>query len=267
MDSHTMVEGSNLIRSVFFFFVLLILSACTGSSHTITGTVVDESGTPLSQATVTACYLGWAWSKQQLVWDKRYCSDPYQTDHSGTYTIVFRGPAHMTLHATKHNWLQIQDFNSTNSQIVLSSNERRNAQFRAQQQKIESEFRTRQPGESEADYYCRVITQRSHSNSLTYRGETLSFTQTVMQFGLDGDLLFALSGSREAVDAFVEEVEFLVSGEPSGGIFQLRPTAPMCDVNTHIVQASAQDGAAITDHVKLLLPSIHAGWDMEIWNY
>ena len=69
--------------------------------------------------------------------------------------------AHMTLHATKKNWLQVQGFNSANSPIVLTSNERRNAQFRAQQQKLESEFRARQPGESEADYYCRVITQRS----------------------------------------------------------------------------------------------------------
>ena len=258
---------SDLVKSMFVFLMLLLLTGCTGKSHTITGTVVDESGTPLSQATVTACYLGWGWSQQQLVWDKRYCSDPYQTSHSGTYTIVFRGPAHMTLHATKKNWLQVQDFNSTNSQIVLSSNARRNAQFRAQQQKLESEFRARQPGESDADYYCRVITQRSSSIRLNYQGETLSLTQTVMELQRGGDLLFALFGSREAAGAFVEEVEFVISGEPSGGIFELRPASPMCDVDTHIIQASSQDGAAIIDHIELLVPSIHAGWDMEIWNF
>jgi hypothetical protein len=244
--------------------VLLLLTSCMSESRIITGTVVDESGTPLNLAIVTVCYLGWGWSREQLVWDKRYCSDPHQTNEAGTYSIVFKGPEHMTLHATKEGWLQLQDFNNTNPQIVLTSNERRNAQFRAQQQKLESEFRTRKPGESDADYYCRVVSQRAPSLSLLYRGESISISQVVMEIGSGGEALFALRGSTEAASAFVAEVQFVIAGKPTGGDFEIRTDPSSCEPDMRLVQATPKS-ASMTTHIELLVPSARAGWGMEIW--
>ncbi|NKB98798.1 MAG: hypothetical protein GKR90_09945 [Pseudomonadales bacterium] len=241
--------------------------------RTIEGLVVSEAGAALSEVTVTACYLGWGRSQGQIVWDKRFCSEPVLTDAAGRYVVAFEGPEYMTLHATKEQWQQIQDSSSLSTKIVLSNIAERNAEQAARAARIEAEFRMRREGETAPDYYCRVAAQRSQVVRLNYQNQTLSITQAalVLDEELDGTLngkdtlLFGLIAPESTSSTFVSELVFVVDGSPIAGEFELRAAPPDCGLGSHLVQATLPLGRFSREQVGLLAPSVKAGWDMKIW--
>ena len=257
---------STVLRCALALLVVLAQSACIHERQKITGTVVDESGAPLRDVTVMACYQGWGRSNGQLVWDKRYCSEAVLTDHAGNYAIVFTGPAHMTLHARKENWLQLQDFNVSSSQIILTSVTKRNARLRKEEQARERAFRLLRPGETASDYFCRVVISRVSSVKLDYHQESISIPQALLHVVGTDSILFVVRGSVEAVEALVEEVQVGDDRSQLARDFTVLQDVATCESNTHIVQTSAKGVTALLDErVEVLLPSIRAGWDMAVW--
>ncbi len=253
---------------VFAILFLLAQAGCSHKSQAITGKVVDESGNPLSGVTVSACYTGWGWASGSLVWDKSYCSKPGLTNEAGSYVINFKGPSNMRLMARKEGWIQLRNFNTRDSHIVLTSREEYNARQRAQEKSRESAFLRRRPGESDTAYYCRVILFRVHSINIEYQGETISITQALLEYGDTGNAFFALRGSTRAASSFAGEAQFVFNGKPVSGNFSLRSDGTSCKSDVHIIQATILDFVSVSDdRIEMLVPSIRAGWDMKIWEH
>lgn len=245
-------------------------SACSYEPLTITGKVVDEFGHALIDVDVWACYSGWGWSEEggYLVWDKNYCSETTQTNHDGLYVITFKGPTSSRLMARKDGWVQTQDYNTTHSSIVLTKSEDHSDRLRAESMQRELEHRQRLPGESETDYYCRVILPEIRSVNLSYQDEPLSITPALLKHDSQSDALFAIRGSSGAVKAFSYEMVLKINGETSDNNVLLKSVETSCRLDVHFIGVSIPDLNAWTDaRVEILVPSISAMFDMHIWRH
>ncbi len=262
---------SKKIASTFRLFVALLFlmtgSACSHEPQTITGKVVDESGAPLSDVKVVACYSGWGRSNGQLVWDKDYCSEAAQTDRDGSYVIHFKGPDSMRLRARKEGWVQTLSYNITHSRIVLASSEDHSARLKAAARQREQERRQRLPGESDADYYCRVIVPERRNVHLSYRDQPLVVMQTLLVQEARSEALFAVRGSSGGAQAFAGEAVIKVSGEATGSTLSLRPVETSCGADVHFIGVDGPDLDARADtRVEILVPSISAMFGMHAWS-
>lgn len=244
--------------------LLLVGSGCT-HEQTISGQVVDESGTALSGAAVTACYSGWGWSNGQLVWDKDYCSAPVLTDAAGSYVINFSGPDAMRLRADKQGWVQTQDFHAAQSRVILTPQAAYRARSAAAAKEQEETFRDRLLGETAADYYCRVILSRVRSINLDYRDEKLAITPSLLTFA-EREAYLALHGSPATAQAFCAEAQLRINGAPISGAFSLQPATPGCGADLQLVAVHLPDPVpARGDRIELLIPSLSAMFELQLW--
>lgn len=267
MDNLRARNQKNIVYIGFIFALLLLvtMTACSYGPLTITGTVVDESGTALSDVAVLACYSGWGWSKGQLVWDKDYCSETTLTNDAGLFVISFRGPASSRLMARKEGWVQTQDFNTTHSRITLTRSADHSSRARAAQEQQERDIRQRLPAETETGYYCRVILPATRPINLNYHDGTLSITPVLLEQENQNGALFAVRGSNEAVYAFSEEVVLKLNGKPSAGPVSLKSIETSCGPDVYFIEVSTPVSTASADNqAEILLPSVSAMFDMQL---
>lgn len=264
MKSSTLHSAATIIKFALALSILLGVAACSRDTRTISGTVVDESGAALAGAGVTACYSGWGWSSGSLVWDKDYCSDPVLTDRNGNYRIQFAGPESMRLRAVKQGWIQTRDFNSTHHHIILSRVEDEQARQRAASQAREQHVRLRQPGETAADYYCRVILPRTRPVVLNYHDQRLSIIPALL---LDEQrALFALRGPVASVNDFAADAELQLHGERLKAEPALPPASLACEPESYLLSVAVPERLAIpSDRVELAIPSVRALLDLQVW--
>jgi hypothetical protein len=255
------------INLAWAFLILAAVPGCSSELRNITGRVVDESGHPMLEVAVTACYSGWGLSGGQLVWDKDYCSEPVLTSLDGLYVINFAGPEVMRLMAKKEGWVQTRDYNSRDPGIVLTRAEDYRARNKAEAGTRERKARRRSAGESDADYYCRVVLPEARPVVLKYQGESLSVTPSLLGSSDSREALFALRGSPRATRNFAGEVRLRVNGRSVNGKFSLGPAASACGSDIHFVRAIMPNSVEGNGgQVEILVPGISAMLDMQIWS-
>ena len=256
------------IKFVCTIMFLMTGIACSYEPLTITGKVVDESGNALNDVTVWACYSGWGRSEAEgyLVWDKNYCSETTQTNHDGLYVITFKGPTSSRLRAKKDGWVQTQDFNTTHSRIFLTRSEVQRSRLRAEAKQRGLKHRQRQTEESETGYYCRVIFPDTRPVNLNYKNEALSVTPAI--FGQKGqsDALFAVRGLSKAVQKFSNEAVLMINGEAADSNLSFKPVETNCGMDIYFIGVHVPGLKAWPDNgIEILVPSINAMFDMQIW--
>jgi len=249
---------------------LMAGTACSYESLTITGRVVDESGSNLSGVTVWACYSGWGWGEEEgyLVWDKNYCSETTQTTHEGSYIITFKGPVSSRLKTSKDGWVQTQDYHTAHSRIVLTRSEDHSFRLRGKAKQRAQEHRRRRAEESETDYYCRVVIPESRSINLKYQDETLVIIPSFLESDDKSSALFAVLGSARAVNVFSNETVLRVNGKTQASSFSCKQIETSCGLDVHFIEARTPSLNAWSDaEVELLAPSIKAMFDLNIYTY
>jgi len=253
--------------TLIWLILLLALAGCTRQEQQISGQVIAESGAALSDVAVTACYSGWGWSFGQLVWDKDYCSAPVATDREGRYLINFSGPPSMRLRAEKAGWVQTRDYNATQPHLVLTPLADYLARSAAAAKEREETFRDRSPGETAADYYCRVILSRVRGINLRYQTAKLAITPSL----LTGDDLnrayFALSGPGAATSSFCAEARIRANGQPVEAQLSVVPTETNCKAELQMIGVVAPAGIPTTaDPLELVVPSLGTMFELQIWH-
>ena len=267
MNNYKVKSLVSSIKLACLFTCLMIGTACSYEPLTITGSVVDESGNALSDVTVWACYSGWGWAEEvgYLVWDKNYCSETTQTNHDGLYVITFKGPVSSRLKARKEGWVQTQDYIPANSRIVLTSREDYGVRLRTEAKQRVQEHQRRRAEESETDYYCRVIFQKSRPINLNYQEETLAITPTLFESDDKSGALFAAVGSARAVDAFANEVVLKVNGVAQDCNFSFNSVETGCGQDVHFIEVRAPDFNEHSEaEVEILIPTIKAMFDVRL---
>ena len=258
------------IKLVCAILFLMIASACSDEPLTISGKVLNESGAPLSDVTVWACYSGWGWGEAEgyLVWDKNYCSETTQTNHDGYYVITFKGPTSSKLKARKDGWVQTQDFNTTHSRIILTRVEEHRSTLRAEAKSRDLEHRRRRVEESETDYYCRVILPDIQPVNLNYKDDVLSITPVLLGHEVNSDALFAVRGLSVGVLKFSNEVVLKINGVAQDRNFSLMPVEKSCGMDVNFIGVNSPGLNEWPDTgVEILVPSISAMFDMQIWHH
>ncbi len=256
-----------IIKIVCAFLFLAAGAGCAYETQTITGKVVDESGAALSDVAVSACYSGWGRSSGYMVWDKDFCSAIILTKNDGSYVIHFKGPGVMRLRARKDGWIQTKDFNTSDSRILLTRSEDHSARQAAETRLREENFRHRLSDESDAEYYCRVILSRIRSVTFKYQGESLSVVPSLLTYDDQSDALFAVRGSAITANSFANEVEFRINGQTVDDDFSFSSIVTSCKSDLHFIKAKIRSSYLGKDErIEILIPSIHALLDMQIWS-
>jgi len=266
MNNWKIKKFSTSLKFACTFLFLMTGVACSHDPLTITGRVVDESGNYLSDVSVRACYSGWGWGEAgYLVWDKDYCSETILTNHDGLYIITFKGPVSSRLRAKKVGWVQTQDFNTTHSHIVLTRSEDHSSRLRTEAKQRDQEHRQRRAGESETEYYCRVILPENQAVNLNYQDETLAITPTLLENAAKSEALFAVRGSSRAVNTFLDELVIKNNGEALGNDVSLRLVETSCGLDVQFIGVSIPGLNAWTNaRLEILVPSISAMFDLQI---
>ena len=241
-------------------------TTCSYDPLTITGRVVDESGTALSNVSVRACYSGWGWGEAgYLVWDKDYCSDATQTNLDGFFSITFQGPASSRLRAKKTGWVQTRSFNVTDSRIVLTRREDYSARLKTEARQRDLEQQRHLAGETATAYYCRVVLAEAHNATLTFQSERLAVTPTILASDNPEAALFAVRGSIGTVEAFAEEMVLQINGVTQDGHFSLQSANPGCSQGVYFIAVDLPGLNAWPDSgVEMLVPAIKAMFEARI---
>jgi len=255
-----------IFKTISIFLLLTALAGCTDKNQTITGQVVDEAGAALSGVAVSACYSGWGWSHEYLVWDKEYCSKPVFTNIDGSYVIIFSGPDVMRLRVKKDGWIQTQDFNSKDALLFLTRNEEYRSRQATDVRLQEFHFRQRLADESDADYYCRVVKARSRPVSLIFQGATLSIVPSLLRSPDHNGALFAVRGSALAASAFTDDVRLRIDGQAIDNKIFLRPDLAPCASNLRFMEAVLPPTFKEDSLIEIIIPSVRAAMDMQIWS-
>lgn len=262
----------NLFSPVWSICAISFLLTGIGCSYqplTINGQVVDESGNALDNVHVWACYSGWGWSEEAgyLVWDKNYCSEPTQTNHDGLYTITFRGPTSSRLRAKKDGYVQTQDFNTKDSHLVLTRNKVHQSRRRAEAKQRDLEKRLWRPGESETDYYCRVIIPDFTPVNLKYKNDVISITPVLLEHDSQSNTIFSVNGLSGDIQQFSREIVIKVNGATLNSNFSVLPVETACGPDVHFIRVDIPDfNGWSKNEVEILVPSSNAAFDMQIWN-
>jgi hypothetical protein len=260
---------ANLVRFICATQFMIVSTACSYDPLTITGKVVDESGSSLSDVSVRACYSGWGRGDAgYLVWDKDFCSETTHTDQEGLYIITFKGPVSSRLMANKDGWVQTQDYNTTHSRIILTKSEDHSSRLRAEGKRRDQEYRQRLPEESETDYYCRVVLPEKQYVNLSYQDETLAITPTLLVNDAQSDALFAVRGSRTSVNTFSDDLVVRIDGEVPESDITFMTDETNCDPDVHFIGVNFPGLNAWPDaKAEILVPSISAMFEMRPWVY
>lgn len=266
MNSATVKKSATAIRLACAFLFLVTGVACSHDPLTITGRVVDESGQPLSDVSVRACYSGWGQGEAgYLVWDKDYCSETALTDPDGSYVITFEGPVSSRVHASKDGWVQTRDYNTTHSRIVLSKSADNRSRLSDEAKQAEREHRRRRAGESETDYYCRVILPGNQEVRLNAPNAPLAITPTLLVVDARSDALFAVRGSLAAASAFTEELVIKIHREVQSSKLSVKPVPSSCAPDVHFIGVHVPGLDAWPEAgVEFLVPSSNAMFDAHI---
>jgi hypothetical protein len=261
--------GTKPTVSVSFVFVLLCLltcSACSNETKTISGKVADESGNALNDVTVWACHSGWGWGEEgYLVWDKNYCSETTQTKSDGSYVITFKGPVSSYLRATKQGWVQTRDFNTTQTNIVLTSSEDYSARLRAKASKRDQEHHQRQDGETETDYYCRVIFPEFRPVTLGYPEGSIAITPAFLMREDRVSALFAVQSSSANINGFAREAILKLNDETRGNSFSITVGESGCDRDVNFLEVMVSDPVAWQGwRIEVLVPSVKAMIEVDL---
>ena len=266
MNKAKLYHSATIIKIVCAFLFLTADTGCTYDNQTITGQVVDESGSALNDVAVSACYSGWGWSSGYVVWDKDYCSDVVLTDNDGSYVINFKGPDVMRLRAMKDGWLQTQDFNTKDLRIFLTKTAEYSERQATKTRRQEENLRHRLADESEAEYYCRVILTRIRSVALDYQGQPLSIVPSLLRYNDHSGALFAVRGSSMAASSFAEEAMFRINGQTANSNFSPRSASTTCKSDIHFIEAKLPLSLREDERIEILIPSIQALLDMQLWS-
>lgn len=259
---------ATIIKISCAFLFIISSAGCTNETQTINGKVVDKSGNALSDVAVSACYSGWGWSSGYVVWDKNFCSEIILTNHNGSYIINFKGPKVMRLRVAKDGWIQAQDFNTKDSRIVLINTEEYSETQATETKLLEKRLHHRLPNESNEEFYCRVIISRIRPVDLDYHGEPLSIVPNLLQYNNLNNVLFTVRGSSKAASTFASEVVFRINGQAVKGNFSLRSVVTTCKSDIHFIEAKIPDVyLGKNKQIEILVPSVQALFDMQIWNH
>lgn len=252
---------------IWLSLLLLAVAGCTRQEQQISGQVFAESGEALGEVAVTACYSGWGRSNGQLVWDKDYCSEPVLTDRGGRYLIYFRGPEPMRLRAEKAGWVQTRDFDSTQSRLILTPLAAYQVRSAAAAREREGTFLDRLPGETAANYYCRVIVSRVRSINLSYHAAKLAVTPSLLTGDASNRAYFALSGPAAATRSFCAEARIRANGQPVRAQFSLLPSGTSCKAELQLIEVDVPAGIPTTAvPLELVVPSLSAMFELPIWH-
>ncbi len=249
--------------------LLIVMTGCTGHDPaTYTGKIVDEWEQPISGVEIKVCYVGWNWDEGGLTMDHSFCSETASSDEQGRYRIEFAAPPSAFLLARKPGWIQGESVLARNDHVVMIRMKDYLERQSERDARAEAEFRKRKPGESDHDYYCRVIRPRSGEVELDYHGQPLKIFQTLMN---NGNLLFAAEGDYKAVSSMSGDVSVSVEmdgREVLADDFHAAPETVSCDNGIFYVQTHSPvspSGLLSVDRVHLSLSSVHAGFMMEVW--
>ena len=254
-------------KKTYLLLSLIVLTGCIYKFQSITGKVVDELGNSIPGVMVSACYSGWGWSVNGLVWDKRYCSEPVITDVDGVYSIGFRGPDVMGFKIDKEGWVQTKSHRINDSQIVLMRRDKYFKQLAIKRKLAEEIFRVRQPNESNADYYCRVILNDSGKIKLKYKGQRLKIAQTLMSYPDQSLNIFSVQGDYKLANDFASEVRLRVNREEVDSDIHVRKDNTDCPKDIFFLEVRLPYSTnEFSDAIEILVPSVKALFDMYIWN-
>ena len=256
---------------------LLALTAC--SSHETkryAGKVVSERGEPIKNVSIKLCYLGWDWDWSMqggfpLVMGQSFCSDPVLTDDRGRYTVFFAGPPSTFVLANHKDWVQARSFLADADSVVLIRRDLYQQRIQRQEQEKEKRFRKKKPGETETEYYCRVIQSRSDKVDLRYRGARITVTQSLL--ASRGKLMFGVAGPYGIVQALAGDAALLERSSDGRtrlliGNFEALPQQTGCGDGIYFISSSAGAVPALIAAASTLLikvESIRAVFGTSVW--
>lgn len=266
MNNFNFSSSTGIFKNICAILFLISQAACAHDPQTITGQVVDESGVAISNVEVKACYSGWGWSGNSLVWDKDYCSEPVMTDSSGLYVIDFKGSGYIRLMGKKEGWIQTRDFNAKASRIILTRLKTHIMREAERKESEEKKFRTRLQDESNAEYFCRVILNRSGKITLNYMEQKIVVCQTLINYNDQTLTLFVLHGSHDTVSSFSREMVLRISGKEVDTNFFPGSDATACQSDIYFIETDLPQLSTKSDmQIEVLIPSINAMFDVNIW--
>ncbi len=257
-------------------FTLLFGGGCTSyKAKLYEGKVVDEQGKPIENVEVRLCYTGWGWDWSMqggfpLIMGHPFCSEPVTTDRSGNYKVVFAGPPSTSLLARHHDWVQAKSYLAKNNRVVMIRREEEIRRRTEQEAEQERAFRQRITGETETEYYCRVIRRRSRDIEISYHGRRVKIIQALMS---NGHLLFAARGVYDDVKSIAKETSISIdnAGEQLlSDDFRALPRSISCGKDFYFIEAKSY--AYTTDlnsieEVNVILPELQTGFSMDVWEW
>lgn len=252
----------------------LFFGGCT--SHEMKqyeGKVVDEQGEPVQNVEVRLCYTGWNWDWSMqggfpLIMGHSFCSKPVTTDQFGSYKVMFAGPPSTTLLARHHDWIQLKSYLAKNNRVVIIRREAENKRRTEQEAKQEKAHRQRLLGESDTEYYCRVIRGHSSNIEISYHGRQVKIIQALMS---NGHLLFAAKGIYADIKSIAKETSISIDNAGKqllSNDFTVLPANILCDKDIYFVEAKSS--AYTTDltsikKVNITLSKLQVGFSMDVW--
>ena len=264
----------NIQMIILLTVALLFGVSCTDyATKQYEGKVVDEQGEPIQNVEVTLCYTGWDWDWSMpggfpLTMGKPFCSETVTTDRFGNYKATFAGPQSTVLYARHPEWVQTRSFLAKNNRVVMIRREEYNRRRADKEAKRENAFRRRVTGESDTEYYCRVIRQRSENIEMVYHGRRVKIFQTLMS---NGHLLFAGKGVYDDIKAIAKEMSVSIdnAGEQLlSDDFTVLPDTISCGDDIYFIATKSYVYTTELnsgEKVNAILSGLRAGFPMYIW--
>ncbi len=257
-------------------WVAAVAAGCNRYDPTLyQGRVTDRQGVGVADAEVRVCYVGWDFDWRMeggfpLTMGSSFCSEPVSADRSGRYEVVFAAPDSAILLARKDGWVQVGDFLARDGHVVLERADEARRAEREQEREAEARFRLRRPGESDTDYYCRVVRKRSHKVDVVYQGIRITIVQAALE--AEGGLLFAVAGPYGLLERLEQDLVITRSlGGAEGPLaaeFEVLPDTTACDRQMYFIRSVGAVDPSETEgptSVHVEIPSHRAGFHMELW--
>ena len=264
----------NIQITVLLAFALLFGVGCTSyETKQYEGKVVDEKGAPIQNVEVKLCYTGWDWDWSMqggfpLTMDHSFCSEPVTTDRVGNYKVVFAGPPSTFLIARHNDWIQVKSYLAKNNRVVMIRREEEVRRRTNQEAKQERAYRQRIMGESDTEYYCRVIRGRSRNIEISYHGRQVKIIQALMS---NGHLLFAAKGVYDDVKSIAKETSISIDNAGKQILsddFTTLHSSISCDKDIYFIEArsySYTTNLNSIEEVNIILTKLQIGFSMDVW--
>ncbi|GEM_PF-2152881 len=270
-------QSVNLFWVISICLLLSVVGCTSPDLMTYEGQVIDEQGNPVQGVSIELCYLGWGWDWSMagglpLVMGASYCSNPVITDKLGQYKVVFAGKPSTFVFARHKNWSQLNDVLATDGRVVLTRTDLYNQRIERQEREKEKGFRKRKQGETETEYYCRVIQRRSDKVDLVYRGKRITITQSLLVN--QDNVVFGVAGPYDIIQVLSGDIALLAQapdGRPRSLVksFETLSEKDVCGDNTYFIISSARKSPNFFDTVSSIMmqvESVRAGFRTKVWN-